>query len=59
MTLTIKNDKGEPILFLIDIEDKTATELHVEISTTIENELDKIRGEQKWAISRYNALKGI
>ncbi len=47
MTLTIKDNNGECILFLIDIEDKTPLDLHIEISTTIEIELDKQKGVSK------------
>jgi hypothetical protein len=41
MTLHLKNDDGEQILFVPDVDKLTPEEIHIEISTAIEKERER------------------
>ncbi len=41
MTLHLKNDNGEQILFVFDVDKLTPEEIHIEISTAIEKERER------------------
>lgn len=49
MTLHIKNDEGEQILFIFDVDKLSPEEIHIEISTAIDKELRKQKElKDKW-----------
>ena len=41
MTLHLKNDNGDQILFVPDVEKMSPEEIHVEIETAIQKELER------------------
>ncbi len=43
MTLSIRNDAGEKILFLFDVDKMTPEEIHVEVEGAIQKELDRMK----------------
>jgi len=43
MTLYIKDDYGNQILFVFDVEKISPEDLHVEISFAIDKELDRLK----------------
>jgi hypothetical protein len=41
MTLHLKNDNGEQILFIPDVDKLTPEEIHIKVSTAIEKERER------------------
>jgi hypothetical protein len=43
MTLYIKNDDGDQILFIFDVDRLTPEEIHIEVSTALDKERDRVK----------------